>query len=160
MSQTASSLPPVVVDDEVAALLDDDGLDRIEFLGRRFLLAPKIGAMPILRFGHLAKNGASVDDLEAFGVVYDVIFEAIDDSERDAFAQYATEQHADMDDLLMLVHKSIEVMGARPTRRPSDSSDGPSITETNSSDVSSYEESLTPLMRQRLDNARHLRPVG
>lgn len=106
----------------------------IEILGKEFLLAEKIGLMPLLKFAHLAKQGMDTDRMnesemmDAMAAVYSMIMEVVHPDDHSAFEDHATAVHADMEDLMGGVGKAIELMTARPTQQRSGSSDSPSAT--------------------------------
>lgn len=131
----------------------------IVFAGRPFKIADKFGLMPLLRLGYFAKKGLDTGDMESLAVMYDVIRQAIHPDDWEAFMDHAADVHADEEELMACVQQAVEVISARPTRRPSDSSDGPPATATNSSAGSSSPESLTPREAQRRDHLRLLTPI-
>ncbi|MFD6565393.1 hypothetical protein [Micromonospora profundi] len=108
------------------------GGDKVTFMGDSYRVAEKIGMMPLLRFAVVAKAGAQSDDMEGFAAMYALIRDCIDASDWDRFESDATVKKADQDDLLKVVTDVIEIVTARPTRRPADSSDGPQNTSPNS----------------------------
>ena len=116
----------------------------ITLLGKGFRVANKVGLMPLLRFAHLAAGGADTADMAALESMYDLLRGVIHDDDWAAFQDHASVVRADQDDLLEAVRDAIEVMTARPTVRPSDSSDGPPDTETSSLVIWSSQESSTP----------------
>lgn len=116
----------------------------IELLGEEFQVADRVGLMSLLRFAHLAKKGMAANDLGAFSAIYDVLRSVIADEDWDRFEEHATLVRADTEELLGCVREAITLVSARPTKRPSDLSDGPTSTETNSSDDSSWQVSFAP----------------
>lgn len=120
------------------------GVSVVTLLGRPFKVADKVGLMPLLRFAHMAGQGLAADDMEALGAMYDLLRGVIADDDWGAFQSHASMMRADQDDLLEAVREAIEMMTARPTVRPSDSSDGPPATGTSSVVVWSSQESSTP----------------
>lgn len=52
---------------------------RVEFLGKEFAIADKIGLMPLMRFAHAAKSGLDSDDMEGLAALYDVLRQCIAD---------------------------------------------------------------------------------
>lgn len=138
---------------------DQDGV--LVFMGRPFRVAEKFGLMPLIRFGYLSKKGLDTADESALAAMYEVIEQAIDPEEWDAFCDHATQTRADADELMTAVAQAIQVISSRPTVRPSDSSDGPSATEMSSSADSSGEVSsdLTAREAQRREHLRLLAPV-
>lgn len=131
----------------------------IEFEGRTFRVAEKYGLMPLIRLGYIAKKGIDVDDLEGAAAMYDVIAEAIHPDDWPAFMDYASEVHADGQQLMVVVQQAVAVISSRPTRRPSDSSGGPPATATSSSVVSSSLGSLTPREVQRREQLAGMQTV-
>jgi hypothetical protein len=51
----------------------------VEFLGKDFAIATKIGLMPLMRFAHAAKSGLDSDDMEGMAAMYDMLRQAIAD---------------------------------------------------------------------------------
>ena len=51
----------------------------VEFLGKRFAIADKIGLMPLMRFAHASKSGLDSSDLEGMAAMYDMIRQCIAD---------------------------------------------------------------------------------
>lgn len=137
----------------------DEPAETILFEGREFRVAEKFGLMPLIRFGYFAKKGLDTDDPSALAAMYDLIRQTIVDDDWEAFADHATEVRASEEDLMDVVKQAIGVMSGRPTRRPSDSSGGPSTTETSSSAGSSSPESLTPREIQRREHLALLPPI-
>lgn len=135
--------------------------DVIVFMGRPFKVADKFGLMPLIRFGYLSKKGLDTDDQDGLAAMYDVIRQAIDPAEWEAFMDHAADTHADTDELMAVVARAIEVISGRPSVRPSDSSAGPHSTATSSSADSSSAESsgLTARQAQARDHLRLLQPV-
>lgn len=52
---------------------------RVEFLGKEFAIASKIGLMPLMRFAHAAKSGLDSADLEGMAAMYDMLRQCIAD---------------------------------------------------------------------------------
>lgn len=112
----------------------------IEFKGKRFRIADKVGLMPLMRFAHAASNqdAAAAGDMDALAAIYDMLKDCIypgnglapdeegyDGGDWKAFERHATDTKADHDELLPVVTQVIEMMTARPTAPPSASSAGP-----------------------------------
>lgn len=138
-----------------------DDADYLTFEGKKFLVAPKMGAMAYMRFAHIADQGVEVEDLETLAAIYDVLEQAIDPADWGSFQAHARSTRADIEDLIKLVQQAVAVMSARPTRRPTDSSSGPSGTAPSSSVVSSsvVSSDLSPREAQRREHLSLLRPV-
>jgi hypothetical protein len=139
----------------------EENTDVLVFMGRPFKIADKFGLMPLIKFGYLSKKGLDTGDEDALAAMYDVIRQAIAPKDWDAFCDHAADTRADADDLMGAVAEAIQVISSRPTRRPSDSSDGPPAIETSSSDDSSSAESFeSPREAQRREHLKLLAPVG
>jgi hypothetical protein len=52
----------------------------VDFLGRKFAIADKIGLMPLMRFAHAAKSGLDSADLEGMAAMYDMLRQCIADN--------------------------------------------------------------------------------
>jgi hypothetical protein len=118
----------------------------IEFLGKRFRVADKIGLMPLLKFS--AHADMSTTDPRALGAMYAMLRDCIhggspgcgtcpacqdDDEERcksydpgdwKKFEEHAIEVKAEADELLDVIARTIEVISGRPTEPRSGSSPG------------------------------------
>lgn len=137
--------------------------ETITFLGKEYSVAEKLGLMPLIKFAYVASRGADAADMEGMAAMYTLLRSVVADEQWAAFEEHATEERATDDDLLAAVQGAIAVMTARPTSRPSDSSAGPSRTETSSPDASlSLVSSIppptngSPLVQRA---AHELRPV-
>lgn len=97
----------------------------VEFLGERFRIADKVSSLALMRFAKVASTGVDADDMEGLAALYDVLEQCIDPGQWSAFQKHADRQRAQSDDLLELVKEVLPRIAARPTGRPSDSSDGP-----------------------------------
>lgn len=109
----------------------------LTFEGKTFRLADKVGAMPMMKFAHLAKQGTDANELEGLVAIYDLLRSVIADEEWAAFEEHASFKRANGDDLMDVVQQAIAAIAARPTVRPSDSSVGPTTTSTSSAGDSS-----------------------
>jgi hypothetical protein len=119
--------------------------DQIEFLGRGFTVAAKIGLMPLLRFAKAAKSGLDSSDVEGMAAMHDLLQQCIVDEEWAVFEQHATTQRADDEDLMDFIKRVMAVLSQRPTKRPSDSSTGPQNVRP------SYGDALSSRVTSRLE---------
>ena len=119
--------------------------DRVTFMDEQYRVAEKVGLMPLMRFAHAARKGANADDMEGLAAIYDMLRDCIHPGDWDRFEADATTKKAEGDDLLPVVTQTIELLTARPTQRPSDSSAGPSKTSESSTGSSVPLDSLTGL---------------
>lgn len=102
--------------------------DSVELAGESFAVADQVGLMPLMRFAELAANGMDLYDMESLVAINNVLRECIHADDWGRFEAHATKVHADDEDLMRMVGQVIAIITARPTSRPSDSSDGPSTT--------------------------------
>ena len=104
----------------------------VEFAGEEFAMADRIGLMPLMRFAKTAKAGADTQDLDGLVAMYDLLEQCIDPADWPRFQETANRERADGEQLMAVVGKVFQALAARPTRRSSDSSDGPTTTPANS----------------------------
>lgn len=102
--------------------------DAVEFGGELFIVADKIGLMPLMRFAKVAKAGVDSADLDGLAAMYDLLEQCIAPEEWARFEAHADKIRADGEELMRVVGKVFEILTDRPTVRPSDSSDGPTTT--------------------------------
>jgi hypothetical protein len=164
---------------EGAVVFDDS--NSIEFKGKRFGLAESIGLMPLLKFAFAAKQGLTSDDMEGLAAMYLLIRGCVDQrrpqevdpetgepvadeagapvysgpSQWDLFEQHAIDTNADGDDLSVMINQAVQVVSARPTRRPGGSS--PSSPQTSPSSKGS---SSSPGTRPAPRGFEAMTPVG
>ena len=118
----------------------------VEFMGKRFRIADKVGLMPLLKFS--AFSDVDVGDPRALGALYAMLRDCIhpgtpgcgecedckngadracakyDAGDWHAFEDHAMETKAEADDLMDVVTKTIELIAGRPTQPPPPSSPG------------------------------------
>lgn len=111
--------------------------DTVEFAGESFLIADRIGLMPLMRFAKVAKAGTDSTDLAGLAAMYDLLEQCIAPEDWQRFQDRADAARSDSDELLEVVSTVIETLSARPTSRPSDSSAGPQTTAEKSTPASS-----------------------
>lgn len=123
---------------EVQALAEGVTLaDRVECMGKHYRIADKVGLMPLLKFAKTAQSGVDSEDLEGLVAIYDMLRDCIAEDEWPRFVEEMTEAKAEADELMPVVGQTLEILNARPTRRPSGSSDGQSATGPTSTGTSS-----------------------
>ncbi len=108
----------------------------VEFGGEAFTTAEKIGLMPLMRFAKVAKAGADAGDMDGLAALYDLLKQCIAPSDWARFEAVADRTQAEGDELMAVVGKVFEALSERPTRSPSDSSDGRTSTQRSSGDAS------------------------
>lgn len=109
----------------------------VTFLGVDYRIADRVGLMPLMRFAWVARQGVNGDDMEGLAAIYDMLHDCLHTDDWDRFQNDATTKKAEADDLLQVVAQTIELLTARPTQRPSDSSGGPLSTSPSSTGSSS-----------------------
>lgn len=108
----------------------------IDFAGQSFAMADKIGLMPLMRFAKAAKDGADSDSLDGILAMYALLEQCVAPDDWDRFQDAADKARSDGEELMAVVGFVIGELSARPTSRPSDSSDGPTTTQPKSGDAS------------------------
>ena len=93
--------------------------------------------MPLMRFAHVAREGVDSNDMEGLAALYDLLESVIADADWARFQKAAHRTRASGDELFDFVTSAFKALTGRPTREPSDSSDGPPITSSSSTDGSS-----------------------
>lgn len=118
----------------------------VEFMGRRFRVAEKIGVMPLLKFSMYAD--VSINDMRGLAAMYAMLRDCIhpgtpgcgecaackNDRETDcgsydpgdwkAFEDHAMETRADADEIFKVITDVTEMISGTPTERPSGSRPG------------------------------------
>lgn len=105
----------------------------VEFLGETFKL--KDGGPSgyrLARFAVAVRRGDQGDMLNNVGAPLELVEACLADDEQGRFAALADKREATIDDIQHVVNQLFGVQTERPTVRPSDSSDGPSIIEPSS----------------------------
>lgn len=117
--------------------------DKVDFMGAKFKVAEKIGMWPLIAFSMAQKRGDNVDpkSLASIGVM---VLDCLDESEHDRFGEHATAAKAGAQELMTLVQQVIEVVSARPSQPPGDSSAGRQTTSENSKVHSLTEGMVSP----------------
>lgn len=111
--------------------------ETVEFLGEDFRLAEKIGALPLMKMAAYDMDGSIEGMWAASAAMYAMLQDTIHGDDWDRFERHAVKCKADMNDLQVLVRKCLEAITARPTRRPSGSSNGDSPASASSTATSS-----------------------
>jgi hypothetical protein len=116
--------------------------DTVEFMGEKYRISDRIGLAPLIKFAMSATSGATTDDLDGLAAIGQMLNDCLDPAEHDRFWADATAKKAEGDDLLPVVTQTIELLNARPTRRPSDSSAGPATTSASLTGSSPLPDSI------------------
>lgn len=132
---------------EGAVEMDDD--NSIEFLGKRFRLAQRIGLMPMLAFAAASKKGLDSSDMEGLAAMFALIRDCLDQTRVQAvdadgapvfepdgsvryagpsdwmrFEQHCYEEQASAEELMEFISSAMSVVSARPQKRRETSSGG------------------------------------
>lgn len=119
-------------------MAEDMTTETVEFLGKDFHIAEDFALMALMEFGKLAESGDVDDDpMAQLAVIYDFLEQAVHPQDWKAFKRHAIATKADEEQLLEFTGKALALIDARPTRRSSDSSDGPRAIEPSSPVASS-----------------------
>lgn len=110
--------------------------ETVECMGGYYLIGDKVGLMPLMRFASASKAGIDSNEMEGLVAMYDMLRDCIHPDDWDRFERDMTVKRAEGDDLMPVVGRVIEMLTARPTKRASDSSPGPSATTGRSTDGS------------------------
>lgn len=121
----------------VGELQPEPEVRRVGFMGEEFAIADKIGLMPLLKFAKAAQSGLDSADMEGMAAMLDLLQQCIADEEWARFQDHATKTRADDNELMQVIKDVQTILTARPTSRPSDSSDGPQQTAPISAEDSS-----------------------
>jgi hypothetical protein len=132
---------------EGAVELDDE--NSLEFLGKRFRLAERIGLMPMLAFAAASKKGLDSSDMEGLAAMYALIRDCLDQTRTQAtdadgelvfepdgtpryvgasqwqlFENHCNEVQAGPEELMEFISSAMSVVSARPPKRRETSSGG------------------------------------
>jgi hypothetical protein len=144
----------------VSDLLDGQVVQSVEFLGERFQIAEQVSTLALMRFAKVASAGVDANDMDGLAAMYDLLEQCIDPTQWHAFQAHADRKRAQADDLLELVREVMPRIAARPTGRPSDSSDGPSapsepsVGDSSSRVIARLERQGRPDLALMVDQAR------
>lgn len=112
--------------------------DTVEFFGERFRIAEDTGIMPLLMFAASAENGLDSRDMSGLAAMWAMVKDCIaDEVEWRRFVRHAVVHKAKADDLMTVVNRTVEIITARPTTPPGDSSAGRDTTSGTSKAPSS-----------------------
>lgn len=106
--------------------------EQVTFCGEQFDVVEVMGAMPWMRYAKAARAGLDSESMEGLALIYDLLKASLVDEQWPRFEQLATDNRVDNDAMWQVMKDVLEVVAARPTSRPSDSSDGPAGTSPSS----------------------------
>lgn len=108
----------------------------VEFFGEAFLAPERINTRRLLRFSAMADRGLDTDDTAGMAALDGLIDQCLRPEDIDRFDEVCDRERPSAEELMEFVAKMMTAITDRPTRRPSDSSDGPSTIEPKSTDDS------------------------
>lgn len=123
--------------------------ETVTLRGEQFTVASEVGSLALMRFAKLAQSGVDALDLAGLAALYDLLEQCIDPDDWSAFCDHANRHRVTGDDLLVVVQEVFALLAARPTLRPSVSSDGPRIIEPTST-----VDSSSPVIARLNDQGR------
>lgn len=111
--------------------LDPEQVDDFGYFDIRVRVNPGFGDLDLADFLDSA-TAVDTDDIRAAGFVKEALRAAVHPEDFDAFWSTAKRERQGIEDVLEVLILAIEAVTARPTVRPSDSSDGPGSTTLSS----------------------------
>jgi hypothetical protein len=109
----------------------------VTFHGEAFTVRDVIPEMAIMRFADVAVRGVSSHDMEGRAAMYVLLKACLAEDDWPRFEQLAIAKNATHEDYWQVVQDVMVALTERPMERPSDSSDGPTVTSPKSEDDSS-----------------------
>ena len=103
-------------------------MSAVPFFGEQFDLNPEPSEYALMEFAEAAADGVDGDTMQGLAAMMRLVTECIDVKDRSRFRVLARKSKAGADDLTKVIQAAFKQETERPTGRPSDSSDGPTIT--------------------------------
>ena len=104
----------------------------VDFFGETFTLNPDVSEFALLEFADAASSGQDGDTMEGLASLLRLTRECIATDEVQRFSAVARKNRAKASDLLVVIQAAFGEATERPTGRPADSSDGPTVIEPKS----------------------------
>lgn len=132
----------------------------LEFKGETFRLSGQPPShMAMLELAHLSEDGADTEERAAFAAIYNLIEDLVHPDDWGRFRKHARAVRASGDELMFeFARPATQAVVDRPSKRSSDSSDGPQRTEPSSTAVSS--EPATPQIKSPFEVIEDLNRKG
>lgn len=99
-----------------------------EFFGETFETPDRFNMRLFTRFGSLAKRGVDSEDIEGVAMIDALIDQCLRAEDVDRFDEVCDRERPDFEELMAFVMEVVAEVTNRPTKRPSVSSDGPTLT--------------------------------
>lgn len=132
--------------------------DQFKFYGELFTVAERVGAMPLLRFAAVADGGAQAEEMAGLAAMHELLRDCLAPGDWSRFQKVASDNKAEAEELMGVCGAVYEAITGRPTKRPSVSAAGSSITTESSREPSSSVAFLPPI--QQDERIRELRPLA
>lgn len=119
-----------------------DGRQTVTFCGEPFAIADEVADFALWKYARVLDD--DVDGVQRLAAQHVLLQECIAPDEWARFERHALAKKADGAELVGVVNQVMEMLAARPTRRPNDSSTGPQPTPPNSKGSSSTGDIPSP----------------
>lgn len=106
--------------------------DQFKLCGEVFTVSDRDLTVPMGRFSQVARAGEHAETLRGLAAMVDLIEAVVVPGDRERFLRVASDNGVGPDVLMAIVQAVVERATGRPTRQPSESSDGLSPTGANS----------------------------
>lgn len=130
--------------------------DTFTYCGETFTVKNRVGAMPMLRFAHIAMGDVEAETMEGLDAMYRLITSCVVKADLPRFERVAEDSEADTSELMEICSALYVAVSGRPTSRPSDSADGSPKTGESSKVPSSSKASSSPTWRDSAFGKREL----
>ncbi len=104
----------------------------VDFFGETFALTDEIPEFALMEFAEAADSGGTVEGMDGMAAMLRLVIAIVDPADEKRFRATARKNRAGGQDLLEVIKAAFEAATERPTGRPADSSDGPSVIEPRS----------------------------
>jgi hypothetical protein len=119
-----------------------DGRQTVTFCGEQYAIADDVADFAVWKYARVMDDGAS--GIQRLAAQHTLLQECIAPDEWSRFSRYALAKKASGADLMGVCEQVLEMLAARPTQRPNDSSTGPLPTSENSKESSLDEDTRYP----------------
>ena len=109
-----------------------DTRNTVEFFGETFHLNAKVPKFALMEFAEAATSGDADSQLATWGTMLRLALASVDPEEANHFRSVARRNPCEEEHLTEVFKAALGQVTERPTSRPSDSSDGPPVTELKS----------------------------
>lgn len=112
--------------------------DTFKLCGELFTVSDRDLTIPMARFAQVARSGIHAEELDGLAAMLDLLEAVVIDEDRDRLLKVASRNGVDAETAMDVVKAVIQAEAGRPTRQPSDSSDGQSTTGESSKGSSPF----------------------